>query len=127
MKLTKNRYLQGFSVVVLALAILRLIYPQVAEGKHEPSNDTAAIVQNAVDSIALKAEERKEEVAEQTVIETASVQTVLKRDASGKPHRINSFKRYLNTKAHLSTRRTGFKFSDKRRRPRHEPRTLSSV
>lgn len=94
MKLTKNRYLQGFSVVVLALAILRLIYPQVAEGKHEPSNDTAAIVQNAVDSIALKAEERKEEVAEQTVIETASVQTVLKRDASGKPHRIFSVPSY---------------------------------
>lgn len=33
MKLTKNRYLQGFAIAVVLLAIIRLVFPEVAEGE----------------------------------------------------------------------------------------------
>ena len=35
LKITKNRYLAGFSIVVLALAFIRLVFPSVAVGEHE--------------------------------------------------------------------------------------------
>ncbi len=44
MKISKNRYLQGFVVVTLVLALVRLIFPSVAE----PKAQTA--VEDAVDS-----------------------------------------------------------------------------
>lgn len=41
MKVTKNRYLKGFVGVVLFLALVRLIFPSVANGKHDETKSDA--------------------------------------------------------------------------------------
>ena len=46
MKISKNRYLQGFVVVVLLLALVRLVFPSVAEprlAKNEKGQDSAEV------------------------------------------------------------------------------------
>ena len=46
MKISKNRYLQGFVVVVLLLALVRLVFPSVAEprlAKNEKGPDSAEV------------------------------------------------------------------------------------
>lgn len=46
MKISKNRYLQGFLVVVLLLALVRVIFPSVAEPRltaHSEGKDSTAI------------------------------------------------------------------------------------
>ena len=46
MKISKNRYLQGFVVVVLLLALVRLVFPRVAEprlAKNEKGQDSAEV------------------------------------------------------------------------------------
>ena len=46
MKISKNRYLQGFLVVVLLLALVRVIFPRVAEPRltaHSDGKDSTAI------------------------------------------------------------------------------------
>ena len=46
MKISKNRYLQGFVVVVLLLALIRLVFPSVAEprlAKNEKGQDSAEV------------------------------------------------------------------------------------
>lgn len=46
MKISKNRYLQGFLVVVLLLALVRVIFPSVAESRltaHSDGKDSTAI------------------------------------------------------------------------------------
>ena len=46
MKISKNRYLQGFIVVVLLLALVRLVFPSVAEprlAKNEKGQDSAEV------------------------------------------------------------------------------------
>lgn len=45
MKISKNRYLEGFSLVVILLAIVRCVFPSVAENKGGPGTgaDTAAV------------------------------------------------------------------------------------
>ena len=46
MKISKNRYLQGFVVVVLLLALVRLVFPSVAEprlAKNEKEQDSAEV------------------------------------------------------------------------------------
>ena len=46
MKISKNRYLQGFVVVVLFLALVRLVFPSVAEprlAKNEKGQDSAEV------------------------------------------------------------------------------------
>ena len=46
MKISKNRYLQGFVVVVLLLALVRLVFPSVAEPKlaeNEKGQDSAEV------------------------------------------------------------------------------------
>ena len=110
MKLTKNRYLQGFSVVVLALAILRLVYPQVAEGRSEQKNNVENTVQDAADT-AIQTEENVASKTENVVGKTENVAGktenvagkteemtfvphVPQRDASGKAHRIFSVPSY---------------------------------
>ena len=42
MKISKKRYLKGFVAVVLVLALVRLIFPSVAEPKAKPSGETTA-------------------------------------------------------------------------------------
>ena len=41
MKLTKNGYLKGFIVAVLLLALLRLVFPQIAAGNNRHATDMA--------------------------------------------------------------------------------------
>ena len=46
MKISKNRYLQGFLVVVLLLALVRVIFPSVAEPRltaHSDGKDSTTI------------------------------------------------------------------------------------
>ena len=46
MKISKNRYLQGFVVVVLLLALVRLVFPSVAEPRlveNEKGQDSAEV------------------------------------------------------------------------------------
>ena len=46
MKISKNRYLQGFGVVVLLLALVRLVFPSVAEprlAKNEKGQDSTEV------------------------------------------------------------------------------------
>lgn len=56
MKITKNRYLQGFGVTVIALACLRCAFPSIAEGnradvlspdKHAAAGDSVALTVDA--------------------------------------------------------------------------------
>ena len=60
MKITKNRYLEGFGIVVILLALVRCVYPSVAEDRNEkllktaPSNSTN--VSEKVDSVVMSKE-----------------------------------------------------------------------
>lgn len=63
MKISKNRYLQGFVVVTLVLALVRLIFPSVAE----PKAQTA--VEDAVDSGGVASQRNSAQVVAQ--IDTA--------------------------------------------------------
>lgn len=59
MKVTKNRYLKGFVGVVLFLALVRLIFPSVAEGKDEKIKQ---------DSIAQQSQEDTEKNASDSTV-----------------------------------------------------------
>jgi len=37
MKITKNRYLEGFGIIVILLALVRCIFPSVADPRHAPA------------------------------------------------------------------------------------------
>jgi hypothetical protein len=104
MKLTKNRYLQVFSVVVLALAMLRLVYPQVAEGEQkqtlvtETMNPSTEENNDATEQHAVETTEQTTpqtvQVATESVTKTDFSPTIPQRGASGKPHRIFSVPSY---------------------------------
>ena len=38
MKITKNRYLEGFGIIVILLALVRCIFPSVADPRHAPAH-----------------------------------------------------------------------------------------
>ena len=77
MKLTKKRYLTGFLAVVLVLAVVRWVFPQVAVGRTvtEPTQTVAEAVNT---------------VAEPVKAPSASARIV----GSSRPHRINSVASY---------------------------------
>ena len=82
--------------MVLALAILRLVYPQVAEGRSEQKNNVENTVQDAADT-AIQTEENVASKTENVVGKTEKmtfVPLVPQRDASGKAHRIFSVPSY---------------------------------
>ena len=86
MKLTKNRYLQGFAIVVLLLAIVRLIFPGVAGDADQRTTDNQRI---PADTVA-EASTTQTEVA----ASAATPVTVPKPITAGRPHRIRSVASY---------------------------------
>ena len=52
MKISKNRYLQGFAAVVIVLALVRLIFPSVAEKKTTEGERKAVPVATAVSAVS---------------------------------------------------------------------------
>ena len=93
MKISKNRYLQGFVVVVLLLALVRLVFPSVAEPrlvKNEKGQDSAE-----VDS--LKAMKKDELSAAPDTAMAGMASIFFDKDGKEVKHRIFSVPHFGNT------------------------------
>ena len=93
MKISKNRYLQGFVVVVLLLALVRLVFPSVAEprlAKNEKGQDSAE-----VDS--LKGMEKDELSAAPDTARAGMASIFFDKDGKEVKHRIFSVPHFGNT------------------------------
>ena len=93
MKISKNRYLQGFVVVVLFLALVRLVFPSVAEprlAKNEKGLDSAE-----VDS--LKAMKKDELSAAPDTAMAGMASIFFDKDGKEVKHRIFSVPHFGNT------------------------------
>ena len=93
MKISKNRYLQGFVVVVLLLALVRLVFPSVAEprlAKNEKGQDSAE-----VDS--LKGMKKDELSAAPDTAMTGMASIFFDKDGKEVKHRIFSVPHFGNT------------------------------
>ena len=86
MKLTKNRYFQGFAIVVLLLAIVRLIFPGVAGNCDQHSADGQQVL---ADTIA-EASAATTEAVPDVVSPSAAPKPV----TAGRPHPIYSVPSY---------------------------------
>jgi len=93
MKISKNRYLQGFVVVVLLLALVRLVFPSVAEprlAEYEKGQDSSE-----VDS--LKAMKRDELSAAPDTALAGVASIFFDKDGKEVKHRIFSVPHFGNT------------------------------
>ena len=93
MKISKNRYLQGFVVVVLFLALVRLVFPSVAEprlAENEKEQDSAE-----VDS--LKAMKKDELSAAPDTAMAGMASIFFDKDGKEVKHRIFSVPHFGNT------------------------------
>ena len=93
MKISKNRYLQGFVVVVLLLALVRLVFPSVAEprlAEYEKGQDSSE-----VDS--LKAMKRDELSAAPDTAMAGMASIFFDKDGKEVKHRIFSVPHFGNT------------------------------
>ena len=93
MKISKNRYLQGFVVVVLLLALVRLVFPSVAEprlAKNEKGQDSAE-----VDS--LKGMKKDELSAAPDTVMAGMASIFFDKDGKEVKHRIFSVPHFGNT------------------------------
>ena len=93
MKISKNRYLQGFVLVVLLLALVRLVFPSVAEprlAKNEKGQDSAE-----VDS--LKAMKKDELSAAPDTAMAGMASIFFDKDGKEVKHRIFSVPHFGNT------------------------------
>ena len=93
MKISKNRYLQGFVVVVLFLALVRLVFPSVAEprlAENEKGQDSAE-----VDS--LKAMKKDELSAAPDTAMAGMASIFFDKDGKEVKHRIFSVPHFGNT------------------------------
>ena len=93
MKISKNRYLQGFVVVVLLLALVRLVFPSVADprlAKNEKGQDSAE-----VDS--LKAMKKDELSAAPDTAMAGMASIFFDKDGKEVKHRIFSVPHFGNT------------------------------
>ena len=93
MKISKNRYLQGFVVVVLLLALVRLVFPSVAEprlAENEKGQDSAE-----VDSLKAM---KKDELSAAPDTAMAGVASIFfDKDGKEVKHRIFSVPHFGNT------------------------------
>ena len=55
MRISKNRYLQGFCIVVILLGMVRCIFPKVAQGREDTACASDATVRNSNSSAAAEA------------------------------------------------------------------------
>ena len=93
MKISKNRYLQGFVVVVLLLALVRLVFPSVAEprlAKNEKGQDSAE-----VDSLKAMKKDELSAVPDTAMAGMASI--FFDKDGKEVKHRIFSVPHFGNT------------------------------
>ena len=93
MKISKNRYLQGFVVVVLLLALVRLVFPSVAEprlAENEKGQDSAK-----VDS--LKGMKKDELSAAPDTVMAGMASIFFDKDGKEVKHRIFSVPHFGNT------------------------------
>ena len=93
MKISKNRYLQGFVVVVLLLALVRLVFPSVAEprlAKNEKGLDSAE-----VDSLKAMKEDELSAAPDTAMAGMASI--FFDKDGKEVKHRIFSVPHFGNT------------------------------
>lgn len=88
MKITKNRYLAGFAVIVSLLALTRCIFPSVANNNNMGggSSDSVAIAESVGTAVAEQAENTKSEIQENSVsVVNGAVKNTKYIDASGNP------------------------------------------
>ena len=93
MKISKNRYLQGFVVVVLLLALVRLVFPSVAEprlAKNEKGQDSAE-----VDSLKGMKKDELSAAPDTAMADMASI--FFDKDGKEVKHRIFSVPHFGNT------------------------------
>ena len=93
MKISKNRYLQGFVVVVLLLALVRLVFPSVAEprlAKNEKGQDSAE-----VDSLKAMKKDELSAAPDTAMADMASI--FFDKDGKEVKHRIFSVPHFGNT------------------------------
>ena len=93
MKISKNRYLQGFVVVVLLLALVRLVFPSVAEprlAKNEKGQDSA-------EGDSLKAMKKDELSAAPDTAMAGMASIFFDKDGKEVKHRIFSVPHFGNT------------------------------
>ena len=93
MKISKNRYLQGFVVVVLLLALVRLVFPSVAEprlAKNEKGQDSAE-----VDSLKAMKKDELSAAPDTAMVGMASI--FFDKDGKEVKHRIFSVPHFGNT------------------------------
>lgn len=69
MKISKNRYLQGFALTVVLLAIVRCIFPSVAEPRHDLVAQNDSVVSKEIVSETEKIVEEKSEKGTEKVVE----------------------------------------------------------
>lgn len=68
MKISKNRYLQGFALTVVLLAIVRCIFPSVAEPKHDlVAQNDSVMSKEIVPETEKKVEEKSEKATDKVV------------------------------------------------------------
>lgn len=118
MKISKNRYLQGFGIVVLLLALVRVIFPGVAKPKTTAAGAADSTLVAAKDSAASSSSSAAAEISDASADAEGNVAEDLKKDElsvmpdtaqSGKPsiffdkdgkevkHRIFSVPHFGNT------------------------------
>ena len=93
MKISKNRYLQGFVVVVLLLALVRLVFPSVAEprlAENEKGQDSAE-----VDSLKGMKKDELSAAPDTAMADMASI--FFDKDGKEVKHRIFSVPHFGNT------------------------------
>ena len=99
MKISKNRYLQGFLVVVLLLALVRVIFPSVAEPRlmaHSDGKDSTAIDSLRGDLMASAGAQDELSVTPDTASD-GSFSIFFDKNGKGVKHRIFSVPHFGNT------------------------------
>ena len=93
MKISKNRYLQGFVVVVLLLALVRLVFPSVAEPRLAENEKG----QDSVEVDSLKGMKKDELSAAPDTAMTGMASIFFDKDGKEVKHRIFSVPHFGNT------------------------------
>ena len=98
MKISKNRYLQGFAAVVLLLALVRLIFPSVAEPTAKAAEDSKMVAASGEDKVAAADTSRDELSATPDTAKGDGSQSIFfDKDGKEVKHRIFSVPHFGNT------------------------------
>ena len=97
MKVTKNRYLKGFATVVLLLALVRLIFPGVAEGRKCNPLTSGKLTDKHEADTTVRAHEDVLAVTPDTMVAGGKSSIFQDKDGKEVKHRIFSVPHFGNT------------------------------